>query len=427
VSNHLAIATVTATLCELLKAGVNVAVPGVTISVSSDQPNGTSQDGTEAGISVYLYQVIPNSAFRNVDLPTRDSNGRVVQRPQAALDLFYLLSFYGNNGRQVPQRLLGHAVRVLHDQPILTRDDIKAAIDANDYLGGSDLAEQVEKVKFSPVPLDLEELSKLWSVFFQTPYFLSVVYQASVVLIESPLPVRSPLPVLERTVHVQPNLIVPIPPFPTLETVVPPNQQPRAKLDDELTITGYHLEGDSVTLVFENARFDVHHELSPSLSTATSIKVTLPDVPEVPEAPADWPIGVYTVQTRIERLGERTRTTNKLSFLLAPKILDMQVTTSNSKRILTVYCSPEIRRLVELVPPPEPPKLIPLQHVSVILRDREFPLKSLVEPDRLEFDVTDMDTGSYYVRLRVDGIDSLLIDYTTTPPEFHETWVEIPE
>ena len=35
--------------------------------------------------------------------------------------------------------------------------------------------------------MNLEELSKLWSVFFQTPYALSIAYQASVVLIEPDL------------------------------------------------------------------------------------------------------------------------------------------------------------------------------------------------------------------------------------------------
>ena len=52
-------------------------------------------------------------------------------------------------------------------------------------LAGSNLHEAVEQVRFSPLSLSLEDQSKLWSVFFQTPHAVSVAYQASVVLIES--------------------------------------------------------------------------------------------------------------------------------------------------------------------------------------------------------------------------------------------------
>src|SRR5690606_16023724 len=62
----------------------------------------------------------------------------------------------------------------------------------------SNLADAVEQIKFTPLTLSLEELSKLWSVFFQAPYALSVAYQGTVVLIESEESPHSPLPVLRR-------------------------------------------------------------------------------------------------------------------------------------------------------------------------------------------------------------------------------------
>jgi hypothetical protein len=72
-------------------------------------------------------------------------------------------------------------------------------------LGTSDLAEQAELVKLTPVPMGLEELHNLWFGFFQAPYFLSMVYQASVVLIEGkkkPLP--KPAGVKEPVIRVDP-------------------------------------------------------------------------------------------------------------------------------------------------------------------------------------------------------------------------------
>ena len=52
---------------------------------------------------------------------------------------------------------------------------------------GSNLHEQIERVRITPQPLSLEEISKLWAAF-QTNYRLSAAYQAAVILIESTAP-----------------------------------------------------------------------------------------------------------------------------------------------------------------------------------------------------------------------------------------------
>ncbi len=51
-------------------------------------------------------------------------------------------------------------------------------------------------------PLNLEELSKLWSVFFQTAYKLSMAYIANLVLIEADAETPRPtLPVRSRNIY----------------------------------------------------------------------------------------------------------------------------------------------------------------------------------------------------------------------------------
>ena len=107
-SNALAIASVTETLAQTLGAalsgsGVNGA------SVTKTRPDAT--DLPKVGVNVFLYQVSPNAAWRNADLPTRSSAGALLRRPQAALDLFYLLTFYGDDTALEQQRLLGAVVR----------------------------------------------------------------------------------------------------------------------------------------------------------------------------------------------------------------------------------------------------------------------------------------------------------------------------
>ncbi len=200
-SNFRAIATVTATLSQMLNATVGTDVPGA--NVTTQRPD--AAQGSR--VNLYLYQVTPNASLRNTDLPTRRTEGELVQRPQVALNLNYLLTFYGDEGNLEPQRLLGSVVRTLHARPVLTRKMIRDAIakaDPNLKLAESDLADQIELVKLMPISLSTEELSKLWSVFFQTQYNLSIAYQATVVLIESEDSTQIVLPVRKRNIYVVP-------------------------------------------------------------------------------------------------------------------------------------------------------------------------------------------------------------------------------
>lgn len=184
-SNYLAIATVTAALSDLMQDVVVNAIPGISgDAVTTQRPAAIAGGGANtARINIYLYQITPNPHLGNNDLPTRRADGTLSERPQVALNLHYLLSFYGNETDLEPERLLGKAVSVLHTQPQLSRVRLRSVIKKKDMLKGSDLADQVELVKFTPLGLNLEEFSKLWSVFFQTTYTLSVAYAASVVMI----------------------------------------------------------------------------------------------------------------------------------------------------------------------------------------------------------------------------------------------------
>ena len=203
-SNHLAIATVTAGLRQTLSAAVGSAVPGAAVTTSL--PDAPAQNQPDPRVNLFLYQVTPNAARRNGDLPARNASGTLVQRTSVALDLHYLLTFYGDETQLEPQRLLGAVVRTLHSQPVLSRPIIQSTITSPTFafLATSDLGSASEPVRFTPAALALEELSKLWSVFLQTPYRLSIAYQGTVVCIEpddSPSPA---LPVRARNLYAVP-------------------------------------------------------------------------------------------------------------------------------------------------------------------------------------------------------------------------------
>lgn len=215
-SNFKAIATVTVALRYRLQAAANLAVSEAI--VTTRRPEAVHDGGqNKASVNIFLYMVSPNAAWRNTDLELRYSpskeypTGSIEKRPLAPLNLSYLFSFYGNELTLEPQRLLGSVIRDLHDRPRLSADDIRAAVEGEkgySDLGDSGLDDQVERIEYitlTPTGLNLEELSKLWSVFFQVPYALSVAYTASTVLIESGVAAMHKA-IEERRINVMPEV-----------------------------------------------------------------------------------------------------------------------------------------------------------------------------------------------------------------------------
>src|ERR1700683_1541168 len=199
-SNALAIGTVTETLLQQLSSSLEGAQVAGAL-VTSLRPDASPSPG----INIFLYQVAPNTAWRNANAPTRAADGTLLRRPQVALDLYYLLTFYGDDQTLEQQRLLGAAARAINANPVLQRADIQNTQSSVAFLNGADLADQPELVRFTPIHFSLEELSKLWSVFLKTDYVLSVAYVASVVLIETDDVVGPPpLPVLAPNVYAMP-------------------------------------------------------------------------------------------------------------------------------------------------------------------------------------------------------------------------------
>ncbi|MEU5536825.1 Pvc16 family protein [Streptomyces sp. NPDC020362] len=214
-SNALAIAHVSQALALLIESHLQ---PEIDMAVKVEPRKPPAEPPTDPTISVFLYQVTPNTSQRNNDLPTRASDGTLVRRASAALDLQYVISAYGDETELVGQRLIGSVVRTLHEIPVLPKDVIELAGE-RPYLAGSNLAEAAQRVRFTPMVMDVDETSKLWGMLYQTPYALSVVYQASLVFIdgrETPVPAK---PVERPEVRVLP--------FGAPGAPVPPGAEPR--------------------------------------------------------------------------------------------------------------------------------------------------------------------------------------------------------
>ena len=456
-SNALAIAAVTATLSSLLQ-NVNQGTGLSGVSITTKPPDKARDSNNGNQINLFLYQVLPNGAWRNMDIPQRVRSGETAI-PPLALNLFYMLTSYGEGNDDVlGHRLLGHAMSILYDHPLLGAPEIATALGSLN----SELQNQVERVRITLQPLSVEEIFRLWSGF-QTQYRISVAYEVAVVLIESTQQTRTPLPVLTRGpgdsgVTAQGSLI---PPFPTIEEIVLPHP-PSALLPDnlppadpkhdpnrsDLTLKGHDLLpgpdptrpadqqiDNSKTLVrFMNPRWLRPVDLPPktgSTPAGDAITVTLPN------DPTNWPAGFYTVSVVFRNAtGDEVRTSNEVSFSLAPSIkIDTPVVKKGGSGNITdvkitLHCRPAVQQTVQRIEQGAERTVLQEQRAALLFGDREVPFAfpkpppSLTAPlsfQNLSFDLGVLPAGKYYVRLRVDGVDSLLVERGTKPPTFDES------
>jgi hypothetical protein len=389
-ANHLAIATATQALVRRVENVLGAEFPG--IDVVAKRPEKENADG-KTRVAIFLYRISPNAALRNQDLRTRDSEGRLVSRPTAALDLHYLLSFSGDEQQLVPQRMLGEVVASLHSEPVLTPVEIEQASQGETWLDDSNLHEEVERVKFTMSSITVDDLSKLWSIFVQIPYQLSVAYDASVVLIESDLATRKPIPVQARGVDA----------LPLSQPVIEAVNGGRPVLGAtplEIVITGRHLRGPITLLRVDDG---VPGPVTPQSGT----RLVLPEA-----ITGSLGAGVHRLQVIHEvPLGEqkvlhRAVESNEYTFVLRPTI-EIIPDAANPTNIVVRFVPPVqagqavnllLNEILEPVPEDRPLRFAVLAPDAVA---------GTGPWDELTFDASALPSGRYLARARVDDAESL--------------------
>ena len=413
-STALAIAGVTAVLRDMLEdwldeQGASAALDGANIDVTAVAPDTIPRTGPEATpkLNLFLHQVSPNQGWVNEGLPSRDADGERTSAPALALDLHYLLTAYAVADFHA-EVLLGYGMQLLHEAPVLGRQQIQdrlpAALDSR-------LARQLELIKITPVPMSTDELSKLWSAL-QSPYRPTAAYRVSVAVIDSPASGRHAQPVLtrgprdpvtqrERGVVAQPDLT---PGPPGITAVRPPNQQPGATLGQTVLVDGYHLDGTNRSVRVENRQLGIDREIVALPGNEPSrLRVT------IPSQPTQFAVGTYALRALVQRPGETARReSNQLSLAILPEIttaLPLAVARDGAgDATVTLTCDPQI---------------LPFQRVSLVIGGREVRADDHPTPtSSLTFLAQNAPVGSHLLRLRVDGIESLIVDRTATPPVF---------
>ncbi|MGI8686229.1 MAG: DUF4255 domain-containing protein [Acidimicrobiales bacterium] len=386
-SNALAIAAVTSTLVNLL-ADVDQVAGGAQVTA---RPPDTARDNVNGHqLNVFLYQTAPDTAWRNQEPPRSRGGESSPTRPPLALQLHYLLTAIASDGDElVAHRILGKAMSILHDNALLDRADIESA------LADAELHLQVERVRVTPTTLSIEEISKLWAAF-QTNYRVTAAYEATVVLIDSTDPATSPLPVLRRgrTDPEGPNAVAA--PGPALDAAGPDLGGAERRLGlpvrpgDRVVLTGRALGGPGTTVRFRSPRLATPVDVA-ALPASTADRL-------LADLPAGLPAGVATVAVVVERAPGETAVSNQVPVAVAPGITVDPVAATAPAFTLTLTVTP-----------------VPLtaQQPLLLFAARQV-APTTAGGGTLTFDLAGVAPGTYTVRLRVDGVDSLPI--AATPP-----------
>jgi hypothetical protein len=340
-SDFHAIGGVSATLQTLLKDRMELpqGVPSAHVTISA--PTEPEQAAVEeARVNLFLYRVTQNGSLKNQDL-SGTGHPAAYGHPPLSLDLHYLLTAYGTTSDGLfvnesrAQHLLGSAMRVLHDHPIITAQLLMVKLSPGDPVLDASLRHEFERVKVTLDPLSLEDISKVWTAL-TLPFRLSAAYTVSVVQIESARERHAALPVKTRRLQVAPQR------RPQIEAVYrKPNPGEaigdlRVRILDAITIEGVNFTS-SATFVKVGA-------LDPAPVVPSSddrIEVELPDNallqpgPQTVEVLTEQPGDV--VQGGLDKgesvLGQHVQSSNQAVFMLVPSVTGVSL---GANSVLTV-------------------------------------------------------------------------------------------
>jgi hypothetical protein len=165
---------VSRTLLDLLKA--NLTDVQDDIALASPKNAGTNL------LTLFLYKVTENPDLKNADrLVVPRPDGRVTERrAPMSLDAYYLLTAHAGEpaNHLEAHRALSRAMRVFYDNGILQGSQLRA----DDPSTGL-TAESILRVTLNP--MTMEDMTRIWSVFPDTPYEISVSYLVTPVAIDS--------------------------------------------------------------------------------------------------------------------------------------------------------------------------------------------------------------------------------------------------
>ncbi|MFD9460398.1 DUF4255 domain-containing protein [Streptomyces sp. NPDC060027] len=378
----------TETLRAILQGALGRMVPG--IMVTALPPDEVVVEHPAAGLNIFLYQTSVDGGWLNAD-PDGMLPGET-RRSMLPLVLHYLVTPYssGDAAPSAAHRILGVAMLALLDHPELRPADLKSAAPF------SNLHQQGERVRITHVPLGVEDNSKLWTAF-QSQYRTSVAYEARVVLIDSTLPGRAPLPVVRRGEDGRglDAAASAAGRWPALDAITVPVTLP----GHDLVLTGQRLDAGVPSLRLAHSLHGNRLVQDVRKISDTEVRAPLPD---------DLAAGTWSATLRLTTPDGKEQTTKALPVSIAPRItssLPLPVERdARGTALVEVTCETSVH---------------PDQRVELLVGELPVPAEQFDRATRtLRFRVADARPGRYALRLRVDGVDSPLLDANSAQPRF---------
>jgi hypothetical protein len=392
-SNALAIGAVTAVMKNILENGL--ARPEAVSSLNDPQvgvllPNIDPTGGNNKDrLNLFLYQTTLNTSWRNVGMPSRNSDGDRINNPPLALDLHYLITAFSRDAFHA-EILLGVAMQILHETPVLPRDKIRSVLQALATtvpslvgLASAGLEDQIDQVKITPQPMNIEEISKLWAAM-QTQYQPTMAYQVSVVLIERNRSVKTAIPA-------QVLQLVALP----YRSIVIDEILPKVITSGSvITLKGMNFNGDQVQVLVNGAI------VPPSVISGGEIQLALPTT---------LPAGVTGVQVQhfadfgaVSGLRQSFES-NVMPFVLRPKIETAAVTTplTGGQAEVTLTITPAIEPNQKVILLMNQLGVEKAAGYSFMVAARNTP------QTQITVSLSNVQAGRYLLRVQVDGAESL--------------------
>lgn len=398
-SNPLAIAAITATLRNLIYSVLSDQLEGSKITaLPLDKARDNQEDNQ---VNLFLYHIASNLNWKNRP-PIGQMRRGETKRSPLGLDLFYLITVYGEKEEELQtHQLLGKIMSLFHDTKKIPPALIEGATAQN--LRESNLHEQIEEINITPLSLSFEEVLQIWQGF-NAPYRTCVCYQVSVVLIDSQAALAVPMPVLSQ--NSGEGRFFQLDYLPTLTALELPNRQPAAQLGDIITLRGTNLDKTNLKVKFTHNQFKTNIELDPLAGAKSNeLKVQIPNFEA--ETAHQWKIGLYIV-TLICQEEEHNQQSNQLPLVLAPQITVLSPRETHEGTIrLRVNCAPPLHS--------KQAALLLWTDQVYQTRKRTYAGETFT---RLTCDIPDVSVGEYVVRIRVDGVDNIPVDFSTFPWQF---------
>lgn len=409
-SNPLAISAVSAAFLRRILSAANAAVPSAKVRLGA--PTAKLAEDAKPLVNLHLYRVEPNPTHANDHLPTRGGGGQARGPSKLALNLHYVLSFYGDHEKFEPDLMAGEVMLALEHEPVLSRSTVAAAIADNEDIEDSDLADALARLRVTRQLMTLDDFSKVWSIFYQVPYALSLAYEVNHVVIESADRAAMPLPVARPGIWVSPIAAL------RLDSAGAEPGRPQPPVwGGTLHVAGRGLSRPGLELHVDGA------PLNTANVTAKSEALEIPLVGAT-FGGGDLAVGVHRLQAiapaapgQPDHLRARS---NALAFALSPAISVVSVTSppggATASGTVRIAFTPAVR---------------PAQSVRLLLdaRDAGAPLQVVLPgrdpaaagaPDAtLDFAFTDVPRRRYLVRADIDGLLSQVqIDGSAGSPTF---------